>query len=122
MGELADLHFGLKAKLKLAKDKVKEIEDQMGKLEAEAIELSKEQKNKICRGRQADGVVEVHDHYNIKDFNVLWNWSRKTGEFVFQRRIGAEAYRDLVEAGQGPPGISIFKEDVFKTKKRGGKK
>jgi len=117
LSELADLHWKLEIKIKAAKSIVKELEDEQDKIGLEAIERSKEERNKVCRGKTANGEVVPRELYSFSDFKALCDWVKKTGNFhIFQRRVGAEAYREFVAAKIKVPGIKVVTQYVFKTK------
>lgn len=123
MGQLADEHFRLGKKIKQLRQQTKDLEHEQARIEAEAIELSEEQGNKLCRGNLADGEVRIEDRLNIKNPKELNTWVAKTGHFeIYQARVSSTGYRDLVAAGMKPPGIGIFKQPVFTTKAAKAKK
>lgn len=122
MGQLADEHWKLELKIKKLNLEKKDLEDEQGMLEMEAIELAEEQGNKICRGKTADGEVRVEEHLNIKNPRELNAWVAKTGHFeIYQARVSSSGYRELMAADIRVPGIGIFKKSVFKTKALKGK-
>ena len=121
LGDLADKHFRLELQIQAAKQVVKELEEDQDKVALEAIELSREQKNPVCRGKYAAGEVKPRELYNIENFASLWRWCKDKDTFLFQRRIGAEAFRELRDASVKVPGIKVITQHVFKTKKLRGK-
>lgn len=123
LGQLADDHFKLGQKIKDLNQRKKVLEEEQSTIEMEAIELSEEQGNKLCRGRLADGEIKIEDRLNIKNPKELNEWVARTGHFeIYQARVSSTGYRDLVAADLRPPGIGIFKQSVFTTKAAKAKK
>jgi hypothetical protein len=118
LSELADLHWKLELKIQAAKEILKELESEQDKISLEAIERSKEEKNPVCRGKLASGEVKPRELYSFSNFEAFCAFVKKTGNWqLFQRRIGSEAYRELIDARVKVPGVKSITQYVFKTKK-----
>ncbi len=110
MGACADLLFELKEK-RLAADKVAaELKAQETALSNHIIDnLDKESTGAI--GKHHKVRVLVKQKPQIKDFEKLAAWVKKTGRFdVFQRRLSEQAIMDTLAQpkNKGVPGVELF--------------
>lgn len=116
LSELADLHWKLELKIRAGKSVLKVLEEEQDKIALEAVERSREEKNTVCKGKVASGEVRPRELYSFSDFTALCDWVKKTGNFqIFQRRVGAEAYRELRAAKVKVPGIKVATQYQFAT-------
>lgn len=119
IGQLAEEHQRLS-------DAWDELEVEQKKLEKDMDAVALEAQAAMEAAGTVDGTtpggveyeLKDREHLNVKDFDKLWKWCLETKRFVFQRRIGVEAYRDYVNAGIRVPGVTIFKKPEFKTKRK----
>ena len=110
MGACADMLFTLKEK-RLAADKVAaELKAQETELSNYIIDnLDKESTGAI--GKHHKVRVIVKQKPQIKDFDALAKWVKKTGRFdVFQRRLSEQAIMDTLAQprSKGVPGVELF--------------
>jgi len=71
------------------------------------------------KGDLATAYIEDREHYNIADRRKFEAYIKKTGHLeLFQGRVSAEAYRELLAQGKKPAGVGVFHQVSFRTRKR----
>lgn len=110
MGACADLLFTMREK-RLAADKIaEELKKQETALINHIIDnLDKESSGAI--GKHHKVRVVTKQKPQIKDFDALAKWVKKTGRFdVFQRRLSETAIMDTLAQprSKGVPGVELF--------------
>jgi hypothetical protein len=110
MGACADLLFTVREK-RLAADKVAAaLKAEETALTNHIIDnLDKESSGAIGKHHKVKVVVKKKPQ--IKDFNALSAWVKKTGRFdVFQRRLSEQAVMDTLAQpkSKGVPGVELF--------------
>lgn len=124
MGDIADEHW----KLEVLRDELaardKLLKEKQGALEAEAIALAAtidDTAAKVYYGKNSVGSIKTREHPKVADAPKLHAWMKKTGRFeILENRISTTAFFALREDGVQVPGTTIFKHDVFTTKRRKG--
>jgi hypothetical protein len=118
LSQLAEEHQRLSDEWDRLEEKQKKIEQDMAAVAA----LAREAMERDGTVEGSTGTVEFElrerEHYNVKDFDKLWQWCLETRRFVFQKRVAVEAYRDYTSSGIRVPGVAVFKETTFRTKRK----
>lgn len=72
-----------------------------------------------AKGDYATGYIEEKDVFKIEDRKKFDAYVRRTGHNeLYQNRVNAEAYRELLALGKKPAGVEPFTVVNFRTRKR----
>lgn len=123
LGAIADAHWALELAKRKLEAKIRDIRDDMSRYALDAIELSKEQGNPVCRGKRANGKVGKSEFAGISNRAALDKWIIKTKHTaVLQARVSITEVRDLEKEGISVPGIKIVEVPKFSTSRLRSKK
>ena len=119
VGWYVDEHQRLKNERDALLEEVNAVKKKITALEDEALEKFDKEDIQGVRGELATGFIEERDHYNIADRRKFEAYIKRTGHMeLFQGRVSAEAYRELVAQGKKPAGVGVFHKVSFRTRKR----
>ena len=119
VGWFVDEHQRLKDERDELLNEVKVVKKDIENLENQALEKFGKEGLEGARGENATGYIEERDHYNISDRRKLDAYVKRTGHMeLFQGRVSAEAYRELLAQGKKPAGVGIYHAVNFRTRKR----
>ena len=114
-----DAHYKLKMKRDVLLDKVNDVKADITKIEAEALHKFGKEGIEGAKGRIATCYVEERDHVRVSDRRALDAYVKRTGHMeLFQNRVSAEAYRELLAQRKKPAGVEIYTSVNFRTRKR----
>lgn len=118
-----DTHYALKVKRDKLKDKVKEVVDDIEKLEGEALHKFGKEGIEGAKGKKATGFIQELDHYNVADRRKLDAYVKRTGHFeLFQNRVSGDAVQDIEATSKrfkrSAAGIGLYTSTHFRTRKR----
>ncbi len=119
VGWYVDRHQELKDERDALLEEVKTVKKEISDLEEAALEKFGKEEIEGVKGELATGYIEERDHYNISDRRKFEQYIKRTGHMeLFQGRVSAEAYRELLAQGKKPAGVGIFHAVNFRTRKR----
>ncbi len=119
VGWYVDEHQRLKDERDEALAVVTEKKQEISALEEEALECFDKEEINGTKTENATGYIQEQDHYNIQDRRKFETYIKRTGHMeLFQGRVSAEAYRELVASGKKPGGVGVFHKVSFRTRKR----
>lgn len=118
-----DTHYKLKQKRDKLKDQAKEVQEDIDKLEGEALHKFGKEGIEGCKGRLATGFIQELDHYNVADRRKLDAYVKRTGNFeLFQNRVSGDAVQDIEATNKrfklAAAGIGLYTSTHFRTRKR----
>jgi hypothetical protein len=114
-----DAHYKLKQKRDALLGKVDDVKQDITKLEAEALHKFGKEGIEGAKGKLATGFIQELDHVRIADRRALDAYVKRTGHMeLFQNRVSAEAYRELLAQRKKPAGVEIYTSVHFRTRKR----
>ncbi|MES2200728.1 MAG: hypothetical protein V4498_00590 [candidate division FCPU426 bacterium] len=111
LAQCADLYFNVREERLKAVKALEPLKDQETALKTHLIDnVPKSQASGIA-GKVARVTVVTKDVAQVKDWDKLYKWIKKTGNFqVLGRAISAEAVEEITEkTGKPIPGIGTFK-------------
>jgi len=109
MGEMIDNLQELREKKRSLEAEVAKVQGEFDAIEEQLLELLETQKVDGSKGKKASVSITRSVHANIKDFDALCKYVKKTGYFhLFQRRLSDTAFRELLEQGKTVPGLEPF--------------
>lgn len=109
IGQAIDKLWELEQEKKAAAAEVKRIEGLIEEAKEKVYEAMDTQGVQQSKGTKASASIGDQTTYNIEDFDALSKYVKKTGYFhLFQRRVSAEAVRELFETKGGVPGLVPF--------------
>lgn len=119
VGWYVDEHQRLKNDRDELLAEVSVVKKQITSLEEEALKKFDKEDIQGVKGELATGFIEERDHYNISDRRKFEQYIKRTGHMeLFQGRVSAEAYRELVATGKKPAGVGVYHATSFRTRKR----
>jgi hypothetical protein len=119
VGWYVDAHQKLKDERDELLEEVNAVKKEITTLEEKALEKFGKEGLEGARGENATGYIEERDHFNIADRRKFEQYIKRTGHMeLFQGRVSAEAYRELLAQGKKPAGIGVFHKVSFRTRKR----
>lgn len=119
IGELADMHQRLSDEYDELGLKQKELTEVMDRIALEAGAIMESEGQEKGSTATTDFKRGESEHLNISDFKAFSGFVKRTGRFeLFQRRVGAEAYRELRDARVKVPGVTVFNKPYFRTSRR----
>lgn len=109
MGSLIDDIWALREKKRELAASIEDIEKTIAEKEELLISRMDQEGVEKSTGKKASVSVAVSQQFNIKDFDSLAAYVKKTGYFhLFQRRITVDAARELFEKHGQVPGLEPF--------------
>jgi hypothetical protein len=121
LGDLADAIFAQNEKIAAANAVVKELEVEKRALEERLIIAMEAAGTDIIRGDLATVSISETVRAQISDFEKLEQFiHRNKALYLFERRIAATAYRELMETRKGKaiPGLIEFKQQRLNVRKK----
>jgi len=119
----ADTHYALKQKRDKLKERAKEVQGEIDKLEAEALHKFGKEGIEGARGKKATCFIQELDHYNVEDRRKLDAYVKRSGNFeLFQNRISGTVVEELMAQNKRfklkGAGIGLYTSVHFRTRKR----
>lgn len=109
IGDLIDGMFALRERKRELEAQIKEIEGEYDGLSNTLLEKFEAEHATASRGSKATASVTTSVTGNIVEFDDLCKFVKRTGYFhLFERRISATAYRELLDSGKKVPGVETF--------------
>jgi hypothetical protein len=111
LGELGDLIYAKREEIAAANAKVKELEAERNALEARLLGAMQEAGTDIVRGQLATISISETVRPQLADWSEFERFVlRKKALSLFERRIAANAYREMKDnlGGKPIPGVSEF--------------
>ena len=111
LGGLVDEMWAKREAKRQLDDQAKVIETQLNELQDQLLERMQAEGIDKATGQHASVGVSTTVVANIKDWDDLCAYVKKTGHFhLFQRRISDPAFRELLEQprSKGVPGLEPF--------------
>lgn len=121
LGELADAIYAKGLEIDKAAAKVKELEVEQRAMEERMLNEMKAAGTDIIRGNAATVSISETTRAKIDDFEKFIPWLYRTkSAHLFERRIAAVAYRELMESRKGKaiPGLSEFTHERLNIRKK----
>lgn len=122
LGELADQIYQHGLETEKLEKKVKEREKEEELMSLQLLNRMQEAGTDIVRGEVGTANISKYSRPRIDDFEKATPYLRRNIQ-LFERRIGSNAYKELMEQRRGKPipGLSLFEEDRVHVRKRGAK-
>lgn len=120
LGGMADKIYALSGEIAKIEAQKKEVEEAKRDLENQLIAAMGEAGTDIVRGETASCSLSESVRPQIADFEALTKFIKRTGDFqLFEKRIGANAYREVKERlGNKPvPGLTEFTQTKLSVRK-----
>lgn len=114
LGSIADEIWLVREQIREAEAKVNDLKRQRDDLEANLLSQMRAEDTDICRGSKATVSVSTQDRVRLADFDKAAPWiKRHNALHLFERRISATAYKELVEAKglKSIPGLEVYVQD-----------
>lgn len=106
LGNIIDELYAVKQEKKEVDAVSKKLGEQISKLEQDVRNTMADVGISQATGANAKVTVSEKTVATIQDWEETCNWIAETGSFyLLQRRISSTAYKDLLDAGEGVPGL-----------------
>jgi hypothetical protein len=109
IGGLADAMFELREHKRELEAEVKKVEESIGLIEQELLELLDAQETTRGDGKLATVSVSEAVVPVVKDWDAFWDYVfRSKNTQLLQNRVSAPAWREICEVESMPPGTEPF--------------
>lgn len=119
LGQLIDDMFVIREKKREIETEIAKLEAEYKEIEERLLERMEKEGTSAARGKKASASVSMSTVGSVTDWSAVEQYIKKTGHFqLFQRRLSDGAYREILEdlTKRGKP-VAIPGIDSF-TKKR----